>query len=116
MPEERTVKFTVKPIGRSYTSHRFWYAITLPFRRTVPAVALATLFWAVVYNVGVRYWKGPDHPVNRFRWRRMKKEGLLSDELLEKERVVLEYHKSRILDPPPGPYTHDLYNYNKSPL
>uniref|UniRef100_A0A0N4W235 Uncharacterized protein n=1 Tax=Haemonchus placei TaxID=6290 RepID=A0A0N4W235_HAEPC len=74
------------------------------------------LFWTVVYNVGVRYWKGPDHPVNRFRWRRMKKEGLLSDELLEKERVVLDYHKSRILDPPPGPCTHDLYNYNKSPL
>ncbi|KAK5981025.1 hypothetical protein GCK32_020717 [Trichostrongylus colubriformis] len=82
---------------------RFWHVITLPFRRTIPAIAFATLVWTITYNIGVRYWKGPDHPVNRFQWRRMEKAGVLSDELLRKKKVVSNYYMSRLFSPPDGP-------------
>ncbi|KIH67543.1 hypothetical protein ANCDUO_02123 [Ancylostoma duodenale] len=73
----------------------FWNIVTLPLRRTGPALAVAMTVYTVGYNVGVRWWKGPDHPVNRFTWRRMEKEGLLSEEMLQKKKTVLDYYKSR---------------------
>uniref|UniRef100_A0A0K0D5S3 HAUS6 protein n=1 Tax=Angiostrongylus cantonensis TaxID=6313 RepID=A0A0K0D5S3_ANGCA len=46
----------------------------------------------------LRMWKGVDHPVNRFQWRRMEKAGTLPYELLQKKKTVLDYHKSRLFN------------------
>ncbi|VDN58571.1 unnamed protein product [Dracunculus medinensis] len=44
------------------------------------------------YNVLVRLWKGPEHPVNRFRWRIMEYRGELSDEMIRKKRVTQNFY------------------------
>ncbi|EYC22880.1 hypothetical protein Y032_0016g3000 [Ancylostoma ceylanicum] len=84
---------------------RFWNIVTLPLRRSGPALALAMTIYIIGYNVGVRWWKGPDHPVNRFTWRRMEKEGLLSEEMLQKKKTVLDYYKSRFFGGWTDPYS-----------
>uniref|UniRef100_A0A183GAL8 HYLS1_C domain-containing protein n=1 Tax=Heligmosomoides polygyrus TaxID=6339 RepID=A0A183GAL8_HELPZ len=50
-------------------------------------------------------WKGPDHPVNRFQWRRMERDGALPEDMLMKKKTILDYYKSRILSPRTDPIT-----------
>ncbi|ETN86787.1 hypothetical protein NECAME_16131 [Necator americanus] len=73
----------------------FWNIATLPLRRIGPGLVFAVTVYVVGYNVGVRWWKGPDHPVNMFTWQRMEGEGLLSEELLQKKKTVMDYYTSR---------------------
>uniref|UniRef100_A0A0K0F6K3 Uncharacterized protein n=1 Tax=Strongyloides venezuelensis TaxID=75913 RepID=A0A0K0F6K3_STRVS len=56
-------------------------------------IGLAT--YLVCFNAAIFFWKGPDHPLNNFMWRIKKANGTLSKELLEKERVLKEFHKSK---------------------
>ncbi|VDM76977.1 unnamed protein product [Strongylus vulgaris] len=47
----------------------------------------------------------PDHPVNRFTWRKMEAEGQLSEEMLKKKKTVLDYYKSRFFGSLTDPYS-----------
>ncbi|KAJ1370322.1 hypothetical protein KIN20_032019 [Parelaphostrongylus tenuis] len=98
MSEQTVPRFIPKPTGFSTFSHRLWHIVSLPFRRSVPRLAFVTVVWITTYNVAVRLWKGPDHPINRFQWRRMENAGTLPDELLQKKKTVLDYHKSRFFN------------------
>ncbi|EFO17082.1 hypothetical protein LOAG_11419 [Loa loa] len=53
----------------------------------------------LVYTVGlyafIRKCYGNGHPLNRYQWRQMKKNGQLSEEMLHKEEVVQNYMKTR---------------------
>lgn len=48
--------------------------------------------WIVVYNVAVRLWKGPEHPVNRLRWMQWKREGRLKPELEGKSEMLRAFY------------------------
>ncbi|KJH42971.1 inner centromere protein, ARK binding region [Dictyocaulus viviparus] len=78
-------------------TRKFWYIVSLPFNRVIPGIVFKTVVWLIIYNVSVRLWKGPDHPINRFQWRRMEKAGTLPDELLHKKKVLMEYYKLKIM-------------------
>lgn len=68
-------------------------------RRTGPAIVASTLLYVVLYNVGVRWWKGENHPVNRFMWRIREQEGKLNPLLLAKKKAVLSYQEDRFYHP-----------------
>ncbi|KAK6734330.1 hypothetical protein RB195_017857 [Necator americanus] len=95
MEQKANSRFIPKPTGVSKFLHRFWNIATLPLRRIGPGLVFAVTVYVVGYNVGVRWWKGPDHPVNMFTWQRMEGEGLLSEELLQKKKTVMDYYTSR---------------------
>uniref|UniRef100_A0A914Y3M6 Uncharacterized protein n=1 Tax=Panagrolaimus superbus TaxID=310955 RepID=A0A914Y3M6_9BILA len=70
---------------------RLRYFVRLPlansFTRGITALcACIATTHAIAY-----FWKGPGHPLNRYRWNQMKKRGELSPELLEKERLLSDY-------------------------
>lgn len=43
----------------------------------------------------VRKYYGSEHPLNRYQWRQMKKNGQLSEEMLHKEEILQNYMKAR---------------------
>ncbi|CAG9536227.1 unnamed protein product [Cercopithifilaria johnstoni] len=53
----------------------------------------------LVYTIGlyafIKKCYGNEHPLNRYQWRQMKKNGQLSQEMLHKEEVVQNYMKTR---------------------
>uniref|UniRef100_A0A0R3S0H1 Transposase n=1 Tax=Elaeophora elaphi TaxID=1147741 RepID=A0A0R3S0H1_9BILA len=43
----------------------------------------------------IKTYYGDEHPLNRYQWRKLKKNGQLSEEMLHKEEVVQNYLKTR---------------------
>lgn len=39
---------------------------------------------------------GSEHPLNRYQWRKMKRNGQLSEEMMHKEEVIQNYMKTRL--------------------
>uniref|UniRef100_A0A915DEE8 Uncharacterized protein n=1 Tax=Ditylenchus dipsaci TaxID=166011 RepID=A0A915DEE8_9BILA len=47
----------------------------------------------LLFSAGVRLIYGKEHPINRHTWRKMKANGELTEEQLQKEEVLLAFHK-----------------------
>ncbi|CAD5234082.1 unnamed protein product [Bursaphelenchus xylophilus] len=60
----------------------------IPTNSLLPRVIGATLAWTIVYNVGVYFWKGPDHPINNFWYRRMREKGTLPPDVRAKGEMI----------------------------
>ncbi|CAD6199076.1 unnamed protein product [Caenorhabditis auriculariae] len=96
MEERERIKLNIT--GTSSWKLRLQQILRLPATRTIPAIVTSTLLYLIIYNGAVRLWKGEGHPINRFIWRIQKNNGSLNGELLRKEKLVLDYHKSRFYD------------------
>lgn len=98
----------------SYKWQKFKYYSHFPRGRFITYIIGGTVFYFTAYTVGVYLWKGPDHPINNytfvfftlhnqlftciFRWKQMKDKGLLSPELAEKEKVLIQYDIDRFTE------------------
>ncbi|VDO38056.1 unnamed protein product [Brugia timori] len=53
----------------------------------------------IVYTIGlyafIKKYYGNEHPLNRYQWRQMKRNGQLSEEMLRKEEIVQNFMKAR---------------------
>uniref|UniRef100_A0A914WRF2 Uncharacterized protein n=1 Tax=Plectus sambesii TaxID=2011161 RepID=A0A914WRF2_9BILA len=77
------------------------YRAKLRSRLFLPYVVAAGV-WIVGYNVAVRLWMGPNHPVNNFTYRLWKREGRLNPDLIEKE---LRLQRATMMEYGIDPYT-----------
>ncbi|CAB3404999.1 unnamed protein product [Caenorhabditis bovis] len=88
----------LKATGTAAWKLRIYSILRYPMTRTGPAVTAAVAIYLIAFNVGMRLWKGDEHPLNRFVWRIREQEGSLNPELLYKKKIVQDYHYSRIFD------------------
>ncbi|CAI5441155.1 unnamed protein product [Caenorhabditis angaria] len=98
-------KIEFKQTGTSSWKLRLHQLLRLPVTRTGPAIVVTAILYLTAYNVGVRYWKGENHPINRFGWRLQEQNGQLDPLLVAKKEKVLAYHNSRFYnarDTPPN--------------
>ncbi|OZC11924.1 hypothetical protein X798_01105 [Onchocerca flexuosa] len=84
-------------IGISW--NRLLYNVRYVSRHWKDRIIVKTAAAVLVYTIGLYayIWKcyGNEHPLNRYQWRQMKKNGQLSEEMLHKEEVVQNYMKTR---------------------
>ncbi|CAI2341846.1 unnamed protein product [Caenorhabditis sp. 36 PRJEB53466] len=99
MENSKKVVMSSKPTGTSNWRIKLHSVLRYPMRRTGPAIVASTLLYIAVYNVGVRWWKGDRHPVNRCMWRIQEQEGTLDPILRAKKQAVLSYQEDRFYHP-----------------
>ncbi|CAA90119.1 uncharacterized protein CELE_F44G4.3 [Caenorhabditis elegans] len=99
MEGDKNVVMSSKPTGKANWKIKFHKILSYPMKRTGPAIVASTLLYIVMYNVGVRWWKGDKHPVNRFMWKIQEQEGRLDPTLQAKKQVVLSYQEERVYRP-----------------
>ncbi|KAI6192011.1 hypothetical protein M3Y97_00289800 [Aphelenchoides bicaudatus] len=75
----------------SYKMQKFMYYAQFPRGRFITMIIGGTIVYLAAYNIGVYYWKGPDHPLNNYTWKIRKDKGLLTPEQSEKERLLIDY-------------------------
>ena len=117
--EKPQPRFVPTQNRRSFTQsrfyHRFRYILRVPFSSSAARFVTSTLILCSAAHAFAYFWKGPDHPLNRyrlifqcllsniwkefFRWRQMKKRGELSPEMLEKERLLNKYYYDNFTNP-----------------
>ncbi|CAO4365078.1 Protein CBG03234 [Caenorhabditis briggsae] len=99
MEDSKHVTMSSKPTGTANWKIKLHEILRYPMTRTGPAIVASTLLYVVAYNVGVRWWKGDQHPVNRFMWRIQEQEGKLDPVLQAKKQAVLAYQEDRFYHP-----------------
>uniref|UniRef100_A0A8R1IDB6 Transmembrane protein n=1 Tax=Caenorhabditis japonica TaxID=281687 RepID=A0A8R1IDB6_CAEJA len=95
----RVVKMSSKPTGTANWKIKLYEVLRYPMRRTGPAIVASAVLYIAAYNIGVRWWKGADHPVNRFTWRIQEQNGTLDATLRAKKEAVLAYQEDRFYRP-----------------
>ncbi|VDK69346.1 unnamed protein product [Litomosoides sigmodontis] len=97
--ESRRIPY-LKPKSRiSISWDRLLYNVRYMSRHWKDRVIVKAVAVVFVYTVGlysfVRKYYGNEHPLNRYQWRQMKKNGQLSEEMLRKEEVVQNFMRAR---------------------
>ncbi|VDN01581.1 unnamed protein product [Thelazia callipaeda] len=60
-------------------------------RSAVGILVYTAGLYTFIYNI-----YGNEHPLNRYQWRRMKKNGQLSEEMLHKEEILRSFVRSKL--------------------
>uniref|UniRef100_A0A0N5A212 Uncharacterized protein n=1 Tax=Parastrongyloides trichosuri TaxID=131310 RepID=A0A0N5A212_PARTI len=74
---------------------KLMYYLDIKNRSIFGKVGLGITAYILLFNSIVYLWKGKDHPMNNFMWRIQKQNGTLSKEMLEKEKILKEFHLSK---------------------
>uniref|UniRef100_A0AC34FFU1 NADH dehydrogenase [ubiquinone] 1 beta subcomplex subunit 4 n=1 Tax=Panagrolaimus sp. ES5 TaxID=591445 RepID=A0AC34FFU1_9BILA len=101
---ESTPRFIPSVKEKKFTHSRLYdrlrYLVRLPLANSFTRGITLLCACIVTTNTLAYFWKGSEHPLNRYRWNRMKERGELSSELLEKERLLSEYVVDKWRNPP----------------
>uniref|UniRef100_A0AC35FSX9 Uncharacterized protein n=1 Tax=Panagrolaimus sp. PS1159 TaxID=55785 RepID=A0AC35FSX9_9BILA len=80
---------------RKFTHSRFYdrlrYIVRLPLANSFTRGITVVCLLIATTNALAYVWKGPGHPLNRYRWNQMKARGELTPEMLEKEKLLSDY-------------------------
>uniref|UniRef100_A0A914Q4Q0 Uncharacterized protein n=1 Tax=Panagrolaimus davidi TaxID=227884 RepID=A0A914Q4Q0_9BILA len=80
---------------KKFTHSRFYdrlrYIVRLPLANSFTRGITVVCLLIATTNAIAYIWKGPGHPLNRYRWNLMKARGELTPEMLEKERLLSDY-------------------------
>ncbi|KAL3994303.1 hypothetical protein ACH3XW_21180 [Acanthocheilonema viteae] len=95
--ESRRVSYH-KPKSRINISwNRFLYNVRYIGLHWKDRIIVKTAAVILIYTVGlyafIKKYYGNEHPLNRYQWRQMKRNGHLSEEMLRKEEIVQNYMK-----------------------
>uniref|UniRef100_A0A915Q2X2 NADH dehydrogenase [ubiquinone] 1 beta subcomplex subunit 6 n=1 Tax=Setaria digitata TaxID=48799 RepID=A0A915Q2X2_9BILA len=78
---------------------RLLYNVRYVSRHWKDRIIIKAVAGMLIYTVGLyaftKKYYGNEHPLNRYQWRQLKKNGQLSEEMLHKEEVVQNYMKAR---------------------
>ncbi|EFO85687.1 hypothetical protein GCK72_005646 [Caenorhabditis remanei] len=99
MENSKNVVMSSNPTGTAKWKIRLHEILRYPMRRTGPAIVASTLLYVAMYNIGVRWWKGENHPINRFMWRIQEQNGNIDPVLRAKKEAVLSYQEDRFYRP-----------------
>ncbi|CAD5230041.1 unnamed protein product [Bursaphelenchus okinawaensis] len=67
---------------------RVLYEAQVPRNGLLPQILFGAAMYAVIYNSVVYYIKGPEHPINNFRYHQWESEGKLPADVKEKADII----------------------------
>ncbi|CEF67010.1 Hypothetical protein SRAE_2000167500 [Strongyloides ratti] len=100
MNSQNSRNSNVNEFNKSFQSSSFkrklLYYLKFQNHSIIGKISLCLAGYLIFFNTTMYFWKKPDYPINNFMWRIKKANGTLSKECLEKERILGEFHKSKI--------------------